>query len=47
VFPEVEVLLTGVEDPDSRPHAGDESASLAVVRRAILAEALLLTYLAP
>jgi acetylornithine deacetylase/succinyl-diaminopimelate desuccinylase-like protein len=47
VFPDIEVLLTGVEDPDSRAHAGDESESLALLRRAILAEALLLTYLAP
>jgi acetylornithine deacetylase/succinyl-diaminopimelate desuccinylase-like protein len=47
VFPDVEVLLTGVEDPDSRAHAGDESASLTVLRRAILAEALFLNHLAP
>ncbi|MDR2454122.1 MAG: M20/M25/M40 family metallo-hydrolase [Bifidobacteriaceae bacterium] len=46
-FPDMAVLVTGVEDPDSRAHAGDESASLELLRRAILAEALLLAYLAP
>ncbi|MDR2380050.1 MAG: M20/M25/M40 family metallo-hydrolase [Bifidobacteriaceae bacterium] len=45
VFPDMEVLITGVEDPASRAHAGDESVSLAMLRRTILAEALLLTYL--
>ncbi|MDR2373310.1 MAG: M20/M25/M40 family metallo-hydrolase [Bifidobacteriaceae bacterium] len=45
VFPEAEILLTGVEDPDSRAHSGDESVSLPMLRRAVLGEALLLAYL--
>jgi acetylornithine deacetylase/succinyl-diaminopimelate desuccinylase-like protein len=46
VFPNMDVLITGVEDPASRAHAGDESASLDLLRRTILAEALLLANLA-
>ncbi|MDR2253649.1 MAG: M20/M25/M40 family metallo-hydrolase [Bifidobacteriaceae bacterium] len=47
VFPDMEILITGVEDGDSRAHAGDESESLDMLRRAILAEALLFARLAP
>ncbi|MDR3107658.1 MAG: M20/M25/M40 family metallo-hydrolase [Bifidobacteriaceae bacterium] len=46
VFPDAEVLLTGVEDPDSRAHSGDESVSLPMLRKAVLGEAMLLEYLA-
>ncbi|HEX2774644.1 MAG TPA: dipeptidase [Micromonosporaceae bacterium] len=41
-FPEAEVLITGVEDPDTRAHAPDESLHLADFERACHAEAFLL-----
>lgn len=46
LFPATAVLLTGVEDPDSRAHSPNESLHLGEFRRACLAEALLLTRLA-
>jgi cysteinylglycine-S-conjugate dipeptidase len=45
-FPRAEVLVTGVEDPDTRAHAANESLHLADFERACLAEALLLDRLA-
>ncbi|CAN5169029.1 dipeptidase [soil metagenome] len=45
VFPEAQILVTGVEDPDSRAHSPNESLHLGVFRRAILTEALLLARL--
>ena len=44
-FPEAQILVTGVEDPDSRAHSPNESLHLGVFRRAILAEAVLLAKL--
>src|SRR5262249_61866436 len=44
--PDAEVLITGVEDPDTRAHGANESLDLAVFERACLAEALLLRHLA-
>ncbi|AZQ76342.1 dipeptidase [Flaviflexus ciconiae] len=46
VFPQAEILVTGIEDPDTRAHSGNESLHLGVLRNAILAEALLLARLA-
>jgi acetylornithine deacetylase/succinyl-diaminopimelate desuccinylase-like protein len=44
--PGAEILITGVEDPDTRAHGANESLDLAVFERACLAEALLLDNLA-
>lgn len=43
VFPDAQVLVTGVEDPHTRAHSPDESLHLGVFQRAILTEAVLLT----
>jgi acetylornithine deacetylase/succinyl-diaminopimelate desuccinylase-like protein len=45
VFPEAQILVTGVEDPDSRAHSPNESLHLGVFQRAILTEAVLLAQL--
>jgi acetylornithine deacetylase/succinyl-diaminopimelate desuccinylase-like protein len=44
-FPEAEILVTGVEDPDTRAHSPNESLHLGVFHRAILTEAFLLAKL--
>ena len=44
-FPGTDVLVTGIEDPDSRAHSEDESMHLGELKRAILAEAILLARL--
>ena len=46
IFPEAAVLVTGVEDPDTRAHGPNESLHLAEFRNACHAEALLLELLA-
>ncbi len=46
VFPQATVLVTGVEDPDSRAHGVDESLHLGQFAKVCLAETLLLNRLA-
>jgi cysteinylglycine-S-conjugate dipeptidase len=43
-FPAAEILVTGVEDGDSRAHAPNESQHLPTLRRAMEAEAMLLLH---
>ncbi|MEP6816814.1 MAG: dipeptidase [Marmoricola sp.] len=45
-FPKASVLVTGVEDPDTRAHGANEGLHLAEFERVLLAEALLLQGLA-
>ncbi len=44
-FPEASVLVTGVEDPDTRAHGANEGLHLAEFERVVLAECLLLSKL--
>ena len=46
MFPEAAILVTGVEDPDTRAHGANEGLHLAEFERVCLAEALLLRNLA-
>ena len=46
LFPDAEILITGVEDPGTRAHGSNESLHLPTFERACLAEALLLHHLA-
>lgn len=45
LYPDVQILVTGVEDPDSRAHSANESLHLDDFRNAIVAEAFLLARL--
>lgn len=42
VFPKAQILVTGVEDPDSRAHSPNESVHIETLRSAIVAESLFL-----
>jgi acetylornithine deacetylase/succinyl-diaminopimelate desuccinylase-like protein len=44
LFPAAEIVVTGVEDPDSRAHSPNESQHLPTLRRAITAQALMLLH---
>jgi acetylornithine deacetylase/succinyl-diaminopimelate desuccinylase-like protein len=44
VYPQAQILVTGVEDPDSRAHSPNESVDLAMLQKAMVAEALLLLH---
>jgi acetylornithine deacetylase/succinyl-diaminopimelate desuccinylase-like protein len=44
-FPEAQILVTGVEDPDTRAHSPNESQDLGVLQRAVLSETVLLARL--
>ncbi|TQK75841.1 dipeptidase [Rarobacter incanus] len=46
LFPDATILVTGVEDPDSRAHGANESVHLGELRKVVEAEALLLLGLA-
>lgn len=44
LFPSAEVIVTGIEDPDSRAHSPNESQHIPTLRNAILAQSLLLLH---
>lgn len=44
-FPAAQILITGVEDPDTRAHSANESLYIPDFKRGILAEALILSEL--
>jgi acetylornithine deacetylase/succinyl-diaminopimelate desuccinylase-like protein len=44
LFPDAQILVTGVEEPDSRAHSPNESQHLPTLKRAMAAEALLLLH---
>ena len=43
-FPDAEILVTGVEEPDSRAHSPNESQHLPTLKRAIAAQTLILLH---
>jgi cysteinylglycine-S-conjugate dipeptidase len=45
-YPDMALLLTGIDDPDSRAHSENESVHLGEFRKCLINEALLLGYIA-
>ena len=44
LFPKAEIVVTGVEDPDSRAHSPNESQHLPTLKRAIVSQTLMLLH---
>ena len=44
LFPRAEIVVTGVEDPDSRAHSPNESQHLPTLKRAIVSQTLMLLH---
>jgi len=42
LYPDAQILITGIEDPDTRAHSANESLYIPDFKKAILAEALML-----
>lgn len=45
-YPDMALLLTGIDDPDSRPHSENESVHLGELKKCLINESLLLGYVA-
>ena len=45
-YPDMALLLTGIDDPDSRPHSENESVHLDELKKCLINESLLLGYVA-
>lgn len=45
-YPDMALLLTGIDDPDSRPHSENESVHLGELKKCLVNEVILLGYLA-
>ena len=45
-YPQMALLLTGIDDPGSRVHAENESVHLDELKKCLINEALLLGYIA-
>jgi len=45
-YPEAQILITGIEDPDTRAHSANESLHIEDFLHAVTAEALVLAALA-